>query len=391
MPGKRANSEGSVTKRKDGLWEARITLEGGKRKSFYAKTRQEASRKLAEALRDRDRGVLVVGGRQTVGQYLSAWLDTLVATIRPRTLQRYEQYVRVHLIPALGTITLTKLTAQRVQALYTRKLADGLSSSTVNHLHQVLHRALESAVRLELVQRNVCDLVDPPRMRHFEMTTLSEEQAHALLEAAIGNRFEALYVLALATGMRQGELLALRWRDVDLEARTLQVRATLQKDTLIFAEPKTPYSRRRIALSQTAVEALRRHHALQAEERRKMGSAWTDLGLVFPNTVGQPMDCINLLKHSFRPLLRAAGLPHMRFHDLRHTAATLLLGRGINPRIVSEMLGHSQIGITLGLYSHVTPHMQQQAADAMDAALDSYRESSKRSSQRQEDDLPTER
>ena len=145
-------------------------------------------------------------------------------------------------------------------------------------------------------------------MRHFEMTTLSEEQAQALLEAAIGNRFEALYVLALATGMRQGELLALRWRDVDLEARTLQVRATLQKDTLIFAEPKTPYSRRRIALSQTAVEALRRHHVLQAEERRKMGSAWTDLGLVFPNTVGQPMDCINLLKHSFRPLLRAAGL-----------------------------------------------------------------------------------
>jgi integrase len=134
--------------------------------------------------------------------------------------------------------------------------------------------------------------------------------------------------------------------------------------------------------------SLRRHHTLQAEERRKMGSAWSDFGLVFPNTVGQPMDCINLLKHSFRPLLRAAGLPRMRFHDLRHTAATLLLGRGINPKIVSEMLGHSQIGITLGLYSHVTPHMQQQAADAMDAALDNYRESSKRASHQREDDGP---
>lgn len=374
MSTKRGNSEGSITKRKDGLWEARITLEDSKRKSFYAKTRQEAARKLAEALRDRDKGLPVVGNRQTVGQYLSTWLDATKPTIRPGTWKRHEQYVRVHAIPLLGTIVLYKLTAQQVQALYAKKLEEGLSTTSVHHLHTVLHKALDQAVRLQLVQRNVCDLVDPPRMRHHEMTTLSEEQARTLLAAAADDRFAALYVLALATGMRQGELLALKWRDVDLEGATLQVRATLQftTDGFVFAEPKTEKSRRRVALSRAAVGALHLHRLRQAEERLRLGPAWEDMDLVFPNVIGGPMDGIHLLQRNFRPLLEKAGLPRMRFHDLRHTAATLLLGRGINPKIVSEMLGHSDIAITLGLYSHVTPHMQQQAAEAMDAALGGY-------------------
>jgi integrase len=368
---KRGNSEGSITRRKDGLWEARITLEGGKRKSFYAKTRQQAARRLAEALRDRDSGISVADERQTVGQYLASWRDATKSTVRPRTWQRYEQYVRLHLIPTLGAVVLSKLTAQQVQGLYAKKLAEGLSTTTVHHLHMVLHRALDAALRLELVHRNVCDMVDPPRMAHHEMTTLSEDQARAFLSAAAGDRLEALYVLALATGMREGEMLALKWRDVDLEQGTLQVRATLQNigGAFTLAEPKTDKSRRRIALSKTAIEALRQHRVRQAEERLQLGQAWSDMDLVFPNTIGQPIDASNLYKYWFLPLLKKAGLPPMRFHDLRHTAATLLLGRGINPKIVSEMLGHSQIGITLGLYSHVTPHMQQQAADAMDAAL----------------------
>jgi integrase len=326
-------------------------------------------------LRAQEKGLPVTGDRQSVGQYLASWLVATKAAIRPRTWKRYEQYVRVHLLPDLGTIGLAKLTAQRVQALYATKLEEGLSTTTVNHLHQLLHRALDAALRLDLVARNVCDQVDPPRMRHHEMTTLSEEQAATLLSAAEGDRFEALYVLALATGMRLGELLALRWRDVDLEGGSLQVRATLQYtiDGFVFAEPKTAQSRRRIALSQTAIAALTQHRAVQAQERLNLGPAWEDGDLVFPNRLGKPMDGIHLLRRNFYPLLTKAGLPRMRFHDLRHTAATLLLGRGINPKIVSELLGHSQIAITLGLYSHVTPHMQQQAADAMDAALGRYR------------------
>jgi integrase len=371
MPTRRGNSEGSITKRKDGLWEARISLDSSKRKSFYAKTRQEAARKLAEALRARDKGVLILDERQTVSQYLTGWLDVMKATIRPRTWRRYEQYVRLHIMPILGNVALSKLTAQHVQGLYAKRLEDGSSTTTVHHLHTVLHKALDGALRLELVSRNVCDMVDAPRMRHHEMTTLSEEQARILLEAARGSRLEVLYALALSTGMRLGELLALKWRDVDLDRGTLQVRATLLRtaDGFVFAEPKSAHSRRRIALPRTAIEALHRHRAKQVEGRLAVGAGWEDNDLVVANEVGRPFEAGNVLRRGFWPLLERAGLPKMRLHDLRHTAATLLLGRGINPKVVSEMLGHSNISITLGLYSHVTPHMQQTAADAMDAAL----------------------
>jgi integrase len=368
---RRGNNEGSITKRPDGLWEARITLDSGKRKSIYAKTRQEAARRLAAAVRDRDNGALVVADKQSVEQYFNSWLAVMKATIRPRTWETYESYVRLHFLPSLGRMMLTKLTAQQLQLLYAKKLEEGLTTTTVHHLHTIVHKALSNAMRLGLIQRNVCDLIDPPRMRHHEMTTLSEEQARLLLTTASGKRLEALYVLALATGMRQGELLALRWRDVDLDGSTLRVRATLQRTEagFVFAEPKTAQSRRRIALSKTVVDALRQHKIRQLEERLAAVNVWEDHDLVFPNIIGKPLEAGNVLRRSYWPLLRRAGLPRMRFHDLRHTAATLLLGRGINPKIVSEMLGHSNVSITLTIYSHVTPHMQQQAADAMDAAL----------------------
>jgi integrase len=375
MPSKRGNNEGSITRRSDGLWEARITLEDGKRKSYYAKTRQAAARKLAAALSDQEAGLPVLGSKQTVAQYLLSWLEAAKPTLREKTWRWYESFVRVHIVPAIGSIPVTKLTAQQVQLLYARKLEEGLSSTSVHHLHAVLHRAFDAALRLGVVQRNVLDMVEVPRMRHHEMKTLSEEQAQHLLAVAQGERLEALYVLALATGMRQGELLALRWHDVDLDGATLQVRASVHytKGGYIFDEPKTKYSRRRIALSRVAIEALREHRTRQLPERLALGPAWEDLDLVFPNTVGKPIDGVNLLPRDFRPLLERAGLPRMRFHDLRHTAATLLLGRGINPKVVSEMLGHSHVSVTLGIYSHVLPHMQQQAAEAMDLALGPYR------------------
>lgn len=375
MAGKRGNNEGSVTHRPDGLWEARITLDGGKRKSFYAKTRQEVARKLAAALRDQEAGLPVVDSAQTVEQYLKSWLEAAKPTIRDRTWVGYELRMRLHVIPTLGATRLTKLTAQQVQLLYAQKLEEGLSTTTVHHIHAVLHRAFDAALRLGLVQRNILDMVEVPRMLHHEMKTLSAEQAQQLLAVARGNRLEALYVMALATGMRQGELLALRWHDVDLDGGSLQVRAAVHytKDGYVFAEPKTKHSRRRIALSQMCVTALREHRALQQVEREALGSAWTDLDLVFPNTVGTPFGAENLVQREFYPLLKQAGLPRVRFHDLRHTAATLLLERGINAKVVSEMLGHSDVSITLGIYTHVMPHMQQQAADAMDAALRDYR------------------
>lgn len=372
MAGRRGNSEGSITKRPDGRWEARISLEDGKRKSFYAATRQEVARKLAAALRDRDRGLPIVGEKQTVEQYLTQWLDAIQATVEPTTVTKYRRELRLHVISLIGSLPLAKLSAQQVQSVYAAGLAQGLSTTSVRLIHTILHGALKDALRLGLVQRNVADMVDPPRKRHYEMQVLTPEQCRTFLQAVSGNRYEALFVLAVSTGMREGELLALRWRDVDLEAGHLQVRATLKliDRKLVIEKTKTRHSRRRIALTSQACEALRRHRARQVEERLALGPAWDDHDLVFPNAVGRPFDRRGLIRRNFLPTLRKASLPTIRFHDLRHTAATLMLLKGVHPKVVSEMLGHASIAITLDLYSHVLPDMQREAVKAIASVLE---------------------
>jgi integrase len=232
---------------------------------------------------------------------------------------------------------------------------------------------LRDALRLGLVQRNVCDLVDAPRMKHHEMMVFTPDEARRFLETVRSHRLEALYVLALSTGMRQGELLALKWRDVDTEGSVVQVRTTLKyvKGQYIIAETKTKRSRRKIRLTPLACEALRRHRARQLEERLSLGSAWQESGLAFPNKVGKPFLAASFNRVHFLPLVRKAGLPLIRFHDLRHTAATLLLLQGVHVKVVSEMLGHSSVSITLDRYSHVLPDMQQDAMQAMQRVLGS--------------------
>ena len=372
MAGRRGNNEGLIRKRTDGRWEARLTLEGGKHKYFYGKTRQEVVRALNGAIRDKDQGIPPVEERQTLEKFLQSWLETVKHTIKPSTWQRYEDYVRLHTIPVLGKYQLTKLLPQQIQALYNQKLKEGLSPTTVHHLHAMLHRALNSAMRLGLLQRNITDMVEAPRMAVYKYVTLTAEQARSFLASASGERLEALYVLAIATGMREGELLALRWADIDFEYATLHVRSTLHylHGEFSFSEPKTAFSRRQIALPQIVIQALKRHRHLLDEEKAVLGEAWdTTHDLVFPNTVGKPINPSNLVLRDFRPLLEKANLPLIRFHDLRHTAATLLLKAGIHPKVVSEMLGHSHISITLSVYSHVTPDMQRTAAVAMDLVL----------------------
>ena len=365
---KRGNNEGNIKRRSDGRWEARLTTRDGTRKSFYGRTRQEVARRLTEALRDQHQGLPIVGDRQTVEQYLMSWLELVKSTIKLSTWIRYERFVRRDALPTLGAITLSKLSPQHLQALYAARLAAGAATTTVIHLHALLHLALDEALRLGLVQRNVTNLVNPPRRVREEMKALTPEQARRFLEVAAETPLEAFYVLAVMTGMRIGELLALKWRDVDLDRHTAQVRATVQRlgPSLSFSEPKSARSRRKVALPQMAVEALRRHRASQAEERLALGPAWDDLDLVFPNGVGRPMEHSNLRIRSFQPLLMKAELPKIRLHDLRHTAATLLLLQGVHVKVVSEMLGHASIAITLDLYSHVLPDMQREATAAMD-------------------------
>lgn len=378
MAGKRGNNEGSITKRKDGRWMARVSLSNGKRKSLYGRTRDEVAKKLTIEMGDKDKGLLSLDQRKTLGAYLTDWLPAVEPTVRRGIFERYTQYVERHIIPELGKKSLARLTPVQLQSFYAKKLTEPrspkrppLSPTTVAHIHTVLHTALEQALRWGQVARNVAALVDPPRSPRKDMVTLSGEQSRKFLKTAAGTRFEALYTLALTSGMRQGELFALRWSSVDLDQGALQVTASVRrvKGGFIFSEPKTKRSRRQISLSTTAVDALKRHRVEQNTERLQLGPDWEDLDLVFANEVGRPVEPQNLLRRSFHPLLTKAQLPTIRFHDLRHTAATLLLGQGMHPKIVSEMLGHSSVAITLDLYSHVTPTMQRQAAQAMDEVL----------------------
>jgi integrase len=277
-------------------------------------------------------------------------------SITDSTWTRYEGLLRLHALPFIGRLRLGRLGPFHLEQLYTGRIKAGLSPTTVLQLHRVLHHALRVAVRWSVVPRNVSELVTPPRGASHEFRVLSPDEARAFLRAVEGNRLEALYILAITTGMRQGELFGLRWTDVNLRAGSLR----------LVRQLKTKSSRRQVLLPRIAVETLTAHHEQQDQERRLAGTAWEDNGLVFPNQVGRPINPSNFLPRDFYPLLKRAGLPRMRFHDLRHSAATLLLELGIHPKVVSEMLGHSQIGITLDLYSHVTATMQQQAVTALD-------------------------
>jgi integrase len=367
---RRANNEGTIYQRKDGRWVCAITLASGERKTYYGPTRRAVQQHLTDALKNVKDGVPLPTGNQSVAQFLASWLETVEPSLRPRTFERYEQMLRLHVVPTLGKLPVSQLAPQHVQQLYARLLDSGLSPTTVHHVHTLLHRALQQANRWGLVARNVTTLVDAPRDAHHEMQTLSPEQSRQLIEAARGHRLEALFVLALTTGMRRGELLGLRWQQVDLEGGSLEVLTSLQRtrEGFLFAEPKTAYSRRRVSLPEIAVEALRRHRIEQNKERFAAGE-WDDHDLVFPNEAGRPLEAGNMLRRAYWPLLKKAGLPKMPFHALRHTAATLLLRKGVHPKIVQEMLGHSGIAITLDLYSHAVPTLQREATAAMDALL----------------------
>jgi integrase len=375
MMGKRGNGEGGITRRKDGLYMARYTVQtptGPKRKTLYGKTRREVDEKLTKAKADRDGGLVFDADGIKVGEYLERWLaDSVRDTVRPTTFERYEQMVRLHISPVLGRLKLKNLTPAHVRGHYREKLDAGLSPRTVQYVHVTLHKALKQAVMDGLIPRNATDAVKPPQVRREEMQPLSPEQVKVLLEAARDERLEALYVLAVTTGLRQGELLGLKWEDVDLEARTLRVRRTLAttKGGPQLAAPKTKSSRRTVRLTQGAVNALRSHLERQLKEIDRAGSLWRENGLIFASEAGDPLDRRYVTNHRFKPLLKQAQLPLVRFHDLRHTCATLLLGRNVNPKIVSEMLGHASIAITLDTYSHVLPNMQGEAAKAMEDAL----------------------
>ena len=308
MAGRRGAGEGSIRRRKDGLWEARLTVgyEGGRqqRRSVYGKTRAETARKLAEALRAHDSGQPFADARTTLADYLDRWLEDFgQSSLRPRTYEGYSIVVRRHLVPGLGHIPLSKLSPDAIREFMKRKLASGLSGRSVQYQHAVLRRALGHAEAHGLVQRNVAKLVTPPRPTRREVHPLSAREARQFLESVRGNRLEALYTLALVTGLRQGELLGLSWSDVDLDAGVLAVRHALQRHGGAYhlVEPKTRASRRTLALPAGAVQLLRQHKVRQLEERLHAGVAWkgNDWDLVFTTVAGSPLNT-SVVTHTFR-------------------------------------------------------------------------------------------
>jgi len=366
---RRDRGEGSVFQRKDGRWVAQIELGDGKRKQYYLKTRKEAVEKLRKAQRELEEGTLATGPQQTVKQYLEYWLEEVhKPSLKVSTYVKYRKLVYGYIIPALGHLKLDKLTPQHVKSLYNQKEKDGLSSKTIHNIHGVLHKALDNAVLWRLVSRNVCDVVSPPRLVKPEKQSLTMQQAHRLLESVRGHRLEMLLTLALTTGLRRGEMLALRWTDVDLEHQTVTIQRTVDyipRHGYVENEQKTAAGRRVVLLPSFVVDMLKQHRVEQLEARLKVGSAWEDRGLVFTDLNGGYFNP-RYLEKLMKKVIAEAGLPHITLHGLRHSAATLLLSMGVPLKVIQEILGHSSYSITADIYTDVLPAMQKEAMDKWD-------------------------
>lgn len=376
MSRRRTKGTGSIFRRRDGRWSGHVDLgwSNGRlqRKVVYGTSRKAVEDRL-RAFADSVAGGMPPPTRSPrLDQFLGQWLDIVRPSLRPSTYASYEGVVRLHIAPDLGAVALEKLAVEHVSKLIARKQREStLSPRSVRYVLLVLRNALNKAVRWGLVGRNVASLVDPPRVPTHEVRVLSPEETKRLLEAAHGESIEALVVLAVSTGLRLGEALALQWTDIDLERRQLRVVKNLQRvrgQGQVLLETKTRRSRRNIILPVRTTEALRSLRSNQNQRRRSAGKEWNDLGFSFTTSTGRPLDQRDVLR-SFRRILRKAKLPRMRFHDLRHSCASLLLAEGISPRVVMETLGHSRIAVTMDTYTHVMPALQREAADAMDRSL----------------------
>jgi integrase len=388
MAKKRGNNEGSISKRKDGLWQVSMTMGRHpitgklKRVFLYATTRKEAAEKLANALHDYTKGSFVAPHKRTLGDWLDTWLwEYKRPRLRPITFDSYEMLIRRHLKPALGYLLLRDLRPEHLQQFYNDKMKAGHSPRTVRYCHTILHGALAQAERHQLVVRNVSKLTELPPDARKEMQTLSRDQIVAtLLPAVAKDRLFSAILLVIGTGLRRGELLALRWQDIELTEGLLHVRQTLvrvrnheaeagsRKTTLVFQQPKTAQSRRTLPLPEGCLMALKHHKAQQAQERLTLGEAYQDQGLVFCQADGKPIDPRNFAR-SFAKMLRQAGLPRIRVHDTWHTFATLMLELGESPKTVQTMLGHSRVAITLDIYSHVSLDLEKRAAAKLNTVL----------------------
>lgn len=376
---RRGHNEGTGYQRNDGRWEWRVTLPDGSRRSFYGPTQRQAREKASRALQDLADGLDLTAERMTVGTYIERWLaDTAAQRVRPSTQESYRSHIERHLIPTLGHHRIRALSPAHVNKMLAALVASGMSPTTANRIRATLRTALASALKAGYVTKNVAALADARTERKARIEPLTLAQIHALLDATAGTRQGALYHVAIATGLRQGELFALRWEDIDLDAGILSGRHGLTRrprrtlpdtaESWALSDPKTDGSRRALRLTAGAVDALRTQRRTVAELEMAAAQRWQEHGFVFPSTVGTPQNASNVT-HEFQAALDRLGLPRQRFHDLRHATATLLLAEGMDLFTVKEILGHSQISLTANTYGHLTRKLADVAALRLGDAL----------------------
>ena len=366
-----------VIKRGDNRWQVQVFRfrdAQGKRK-FHIKTIRGTKKDALRYARDIE-GAISTGDfaeptKQDVAEFLTRWLDaTASQRLREATLASYRKLANKYIIPALGQTKLSQLRLPDIDQLYSDLRARGLSPRTVRYTHSVLRSALNHAVRARLLAHNPTDHATLPRQERKEMLSLSPIEANAFLVAAKEDRWHALWDLLMMSGLRPGEALGLKWADINA-GNTISIQRSLVRSgrSWAVAEPKTRRSRRTVPLATSTIKALQSHRRRQAEEKLRAGAEYCDNDFVFANSTGEPLDIKNVTARHFRKVLRAAGLRVIRLYDLRHTAATLMLSAGVNPKVASERLGHSTIVLTMDTYSHVLPDMQQDAVARVDRLL----------------------
>ena len=356
----------------------RVADEPRRQKTFSGyRTKSDAERDLARIMSEMYGGSFIEPSSMTLCEYLRYWLDAYASVnVSAKTLERYREIIERAIIPVLGHVKLTKLSPGAIQVFYSTQMTSGgmrggpLSARTVLHYHRVLHEALRHAVKWQMLSRSPADAVEPPRAKGVVVRPLDERECDSLMRAVKSTAYELPVFLAIWTGMRRGEILALRWSDIDLDRGLATVTRTLQQtaEGISFKEPKSSKSRRQIALSPETVLMLKAHKARQATTRLLLGADYGGEDLICARADGTPWKPDGFTA-SFKGFVSRRGMKTLRFHDLRHTHASLLLKGNIHPKIVSERLGHATIGITLDTYSHLMPGMQEEAARSIDSVL----------------------
>lgn len=370
MAKRRGNHEGSIHRLPSGSYRAQITLQGN-RISFTAQSKKQCLEWIRSTYRQIDDGLSYSDTKTTLTEYMTQWLIAAQSLKRHSTWSQHKQIFHKYIDPLLGQIKLKDLRPAQIQGVYTKLLAQGVGAYTVLKIHTVLHSALQQAVKMGMIGRNPVSLTQPPKEPTKEMSILNETQISQFLGSVIGHRWEALFHLALVTGARQMELLGLKWVDLDWNHQTLKIERQLLRPNgngVEFSVPKTKFGMRSIALGNKTIQVLRRHFERQQRERIAAGANWQEYELIFTTSNGTPIHPRNLLR-DFKILLRNAGLPPRRFHDLRHAAASLMLNNNIAPIIVSRRLGHAKASITLDVYAHLIPSMQTEAAEMIDELI----------------------